>query len=87
MNYSHTSVSPRDQEQEPLLTLTRASHLPWLPRRRKGKAPNVATLWRWAKHGCFGIRLRTTSVGGSLCVTESDLRAFFAEITRARGLA
>ena len=87
VNHTHAVDSPRAQEQEPLLTLTQASRLKWLPCRRNGKSPNVATLWRWAMHGCFGIRLKTTSVGGTLCTTESYVRAFFDEISRARGLA
>jgi hypothetical protein len=68
----------------PLLSLAEASRLPWLPRRRRGKRPGIPTLWRWARYGCYGVRLKTTSVGGTLCVTESDLHRFFAEITRLR---
>lgn len=69
---------------EPLLSLREAARLEWLPRRRRNKPPSIATFWRWIKHGCFGVRLRATSVGATLCVTESDLREFFAEIARAR---
>lgn len=72
---------------EHLLSLAEASKLEWLPRRRRGRRPAVATLWRWAHHGCYGIRLRTISVGGTLCTTEGDLRAFFAAITQKRALA
>ena len=73
------------QDTEPLLSLAQASKLRWLPCRRHGKRPAVATLWRWATHGCFGIRLRTLSVGGTLCVRESDLLAFFHELGELRG--
>lgn len=84
MKHTQDSVDPGTQEHEPLLTLTRAGHLKWLPCRRNGKRPNVATLWRWARHGCYGVRLKTTSVGGTLCTTEKDLRAFFAAIAERR---
>lgn len=72
---------------ERLFTLAEAASFDWLPRRRRGKKPNTATLWRWIRHGCFGVRLRATSVGATLCVKESDLREFFAEITRRREVA
>jgi hypothetical protein len=87
VNHSHDPVDAGAQEQQPLLTLTSAGRLKWLPCRRNGKRPNVATLWRWARYGCFGIRLKTTSVGGTLCTTEGDLRAFFDEIARRREVA
>lgn len=67
-----------------LLTLREAASLPWLPRRRHGKRPQVPTFWRWIHHGCYGVRLKATSVGGTLCVTEEDLRAFFAAIADRR---
>lgn len=70
--------------QASLLTLAEASRLPWLPRRRRGKRPSVATLWRWTRHGCYGVRLKAHSVGGTLCLLESDLRAFFEELGRVR---
>lgn len=69
---------------ERLLTLREAAKLDWLPRRRRNSPPSIATFWRWINHGCYGIRLRATSVGATLCITESDLRAFFAEVARAR---
>ncbi len=72
--------------QPTLLTLREAARLSWLPTRRRGKRPQVPTLWRWIHHGCYGVRLKATSVGGTLCVTEQDLRDFFAEISRHRGL-
>jgi hypothetical protein len=87
MHDLQTPEDDRNQELEPLLTLTSAGRLKWLPCRRNGKRPNVTTLWRWAKHGCYGVRLKTTSVGGTLCTTETDLRAFFAAISEKRALA
>lgn len=87
MDYQQVPDHDRTQEHEPLLTLAQAARLPWLPRRRRGKRPGIPTLWRWVHHGCFGVKLRATSVGATLCVTESDLRAFFAAITERRNLA
>lgn len=77
---------PASQSHEPLLTFAQAARLPWLPSRRHGKRPSVPTFWRWATHGCYGVRLKVTSVGSTLCVTEQDLRDFFAAISRQRGL-
>jgi hypothetical protein len=67
-----------------LLSLAEAAKLPWLPRRRRGKRPSIPTLWRWARHGCYGVRLKTVSVGATLCVRERDLVEFFDALTRLR---
>ncbi len=52
---------------EQVVSLTEATiHL---PRRREGKRPHVATLYRWASHGIHGVRLETLRVGGTLCTS------------------
>lgn len=48
-----------------------------LPRRRRGKPLNVATLYRWAKNGLRGGRLETIQVGGTLCTSVEALQRFF----------
>lgn len=84
---AYMSTSPVNRSpSKPLLSLREAACLDWLPTRRRGKRPQVPTLWRWIHHGCYGVRLNATSVGGTLCVTEQGLRDFFAEISRRRGL-
>jgi len=47
-----------------------------LPRRRAGKKPHVATLYRWAMRGCRGVRLETIRVGGTLCTSVEALQRF-----------
>lgn len=52
-----------------------------LPCRRKGKRPNVATLYRWAQSGCRGVRLETICIGATRCTTMEALQRFFDAIT------
>jgi len=52
-----------------------------LPRRRKGKRPNVATVYRWAQRGCKGIYLETIQVGGTKCTSLEALQRFCDALT------
>jgi hypothetical protein len=52
-----------------------------LPCRRKGKRPNVATLYRWAQIGCRGIRLETLCVGATRCTSMEAMQRFFDALT------
>jgi hypothetical protein len=65
---------------EPLLTLTEAAKLQWLPRRRKGARPHLTTLIRWVTVGVDGVRLKAWRVGNAWCTTECSLREFFSEL-------
>lgn len=38
--------------------------------------PHVSTLWRWATHGCRGVRLETVRIGGFVYCTDSALARF-----------
>ncbi len=67
------------KELEPLIPLTEAAKLSWLPLRRNGRRLAVSTLWRWAIYGLRGRRLETVKVGGQRCTTLRALLAFFAE--------
>ena len=53
-----------------------------LPRRRKGKRPNVCTLYRWSTIGCRGIRLETIQIGGTRCTSREAMQRFFDALTR-----
>jgi hypothetical protein len=64
---------------ESLVSLTQASKL--LPARRKGKRPNVATLYRWSTAGCKGVVLETTQVGGTRCTSREALGRFFDRLS------
>jgi len=63
---------------ENLISLTDAAKK--LPRRRSGKRPHIATLYRWAQRGLHGVRLETLQAGGSRCTSVEALARFFAEL-------
>lgn len=48
-----------------------------LPRRRRGKKPHVATLYRWSKRGISGVRLETIQIGGTRCTSSEAMQRFF----------
>ena len=51
-----------------------------LPRRRSGKRPHPATLYRWASDGLRGVMLETIQVGGTLCTSMEALHRFFVRL-------
>ena len=51
-----------------------------LPRRRSGKRPHPATLYRWASDGLRGVMLETIQVGGTLCTSMEALQRFFSRL-------
>ena len=46
--------------------------------------PHRSTVFRWAKKGRFGIRLRVVSMGGTRCTTERWLMEFFEAVEHAQ---
>ena len=64
---------------EEVLSLTEAARR--LPRRRAGKRPHVATLYRWAQHGVRGEKLETIQVGGTLCTSLAALQRLFDRLS------
>jgi hypothetical protein len=66
---------------ESLIPLTRVPTLAFVPRRRRGKRLNQATVFRWANPGVRGVRLETIRFGGTLCTTQSALLEFFRRLT------
>jgi hypothetical protein len=52
-----------------------------LPRRRQGKRPNVATLYRWTRVGVRGVVLESIQCGGTRCTSREALDRFFAALT------
>ena len=71
-----------DTTKEQVLTLTDASKLSILPRRRKGKRPCVQTRLRWAASGCRGVILETVRMGSTLCTSVEALKRFVEGMTR-----
>ncbi len=51
------------------------------PRRRKGKKPNIATVYRWMTVGCKGVILESLQVGGTRCTSREALQRFFDALT------
>lgn len=68
-------------QSESIVSLTEATT--HLPRRRRGKKPNVATLYRWASRGCRGIVLETIQIGGTRCTSREALQRFAERLTAA----
>ena len=65
---------------EHLLSLTDAAKR--LPRRRMGKRPHVATLYRWSTRGVRGEVLETIQVGGTRCTSTEALQRFAERLSR-----
>jgi hypothetical protein len=70
-----------DVHSESVISLTDATKL--LPRRRAGRKPNVATLYRWTTCGCRGIVLEHLQVGATRCTSREALQRFFDKLTDA----
>ncbi len=69
-----------DISAEAVVSLTEAAKR--LPRRRKGRRPNVATLYRWGHTGCKGVILETLQVGGTKCTSLEALQRFCERLTK-----
>jgi len=76
--------SPSAHGDDVLLPLSQVPRLKWLPRRRRGARIAFATIWRWSKHGVRGVKLRTVSVGDTMCTTEPWLHEFFEILGAAK---
>jgi hypothetical protein len=62
------------------MVLLSASH-PLIPirrvtQRRMGKSISGATLNRWIRHGCYGVKLQAVMVGGTWHTTEEAFDEF-----------
>lgn len=70
-----------DIQTEAVSSLTEVAKSKCLPRRRKGKRPHVATLFRWATVGVRGVVLETIQCGGTRCTSVEALQRFFDRCT------
>lgn len=68
-----------DIQTETVVTFAEASK--HLPKRRAGKRPCVATLYRWAQNGVRGIRLETLQIAGTRCTSLESLQRFFNQLS------
>jgi Protein of unknown function (DUF1580) len=48
-----------------------------------GNRPSPPTIWRWKNHGCKGIRLPYTQVGGVSMISIQDAQKWMEEVTAA----
>lgn len=64
---------------ETILTFCEARNR--LPRRRRGKRPDVSTLYRWSQVGLKGVRLETLKIGGQTCTSIEALQRFFDRLS------
>lgn len=70
-----------DIQNEEVILLAEATKLKCLPRRRRGKRPHVATLFRWANTGVRGVTLETIQCGGTRCTSVEAIQRFFKRCT------
>lgn len=52
-----------------------------LPRHHGNRKVHVASIYRWAKAGLRGIRLRSFLAGGRLATTREEVDRFFFRLT------
>ncbi len=51
-----------------------------LPKKRNGKPPHIATIFRWASHGLSGRKLKTIRIGGQIYCCDEWLADFIAAL-------
>jgi hypothetical protein len=73
-----------DLSKEQVLTMAEAAKLKFLPRRRRGKKPHSATLYRWADSGFRGVRLEVIRIGNTICTSVEALQRFFDRLTAVK---
>ena len=59
------------------IPLRKVPHLPLLANVRSGKPLHISTLWRWARRGLRGRKLKVVRVGGTVCTSINALMEFF----------
>ena len=68
-----------DISRESMISLSEAAKS--LPRRRAGRKPNIATLYRWTTVGCRGVVLEFLQIGGTRCTSREAMQRFFDALT------
>ena len=58
--------------------------IPQQAERLTGKRPSPATVWRWLRKGCRGVKLNALMLGGQWLCTEDDFREFLRGQTEAQ---
>src|SRR5436853_358752 len=68
-----------DPFSEPVFPLAKAAKR--IPHLRADRPVAPSTLWRWATVGLRGIKLETTTIGGTTCTSDNALRQFFSALS------
>ena len=58
--------------------------VPKVAERFTGKRPAPATVWRWLRKGCRGVKLNALMLGGQWLCSEDDFREFLRAQTDAQ---
>jgi len=68
-----------DIENETLISLAEAAAL--VPCGRKGRSPDVKTVYAWTTGGCRGVVLESLQAGGRRATSKEAVRRFIAALT------
>ena len=79
-----TGSIPTEVDLTELIPLNRVPSL--LPRLRKNKHVNLATVYRWTNEGCRGIRLAYVQVGSTRCTCQAWLTDFLRGLNRTNAV-
>ncbi|MBA4017296.1 MAG: hypothetical protein C0483_08995 [Pirellula sp.] len=72
-----------DIENEVLISLAEAAAL--VPCGRKGRNPDVKTLYAWTKNGCRGVVLESVQLGARRGTSREAIRRFVEALTAKAG--
>lgn len=70
-----------DIENEELISLAEAAGM--VPSGRKGRSPDVKTVYLWTTAGCRGVVLSSVQAGGRRCTSKQAVLRFIQELTAA----
>jgi len=70
-----------DIENEELISLAEAAGM--VPSGRKGRSPDVKTVYLWTTAGCRGVVLETVQIAGRRGTSKEAVRRFLQELTAA----
>lgn len=74
-----------DIANEQLISLAEAAEM--LPSGRKGRHPNVKTIYAYTRNGCRGVVLSSAQAGAKRVTSKEAVQRFIQELTAAAGTA
>ena len=72
-----------DIENETLISLAEAAAI--VPCGRKGRTPDVKTVYSWTTNGCRGVVLESVQIGGRRGTSKEAVRRFIEAMTAESG--